>query len=100
MLAATLKAHLGLGNGQTSMLFAEGFSKGFLGLKVTALNLSSCLGAKICQERMPNKDVIFEIILASGCEQANWGAAVGNDKLSPFFPSLLDNNVVAWAFAL
>jgi len=89
-LAATLRAYLGLGNGYASELFTERLPKGFLGLKVTALNLGSCSGAKICEERMPSKDVIFEIILTYGCEQANWGATVGNDKLSPLFPNLPD----------
>lgn len=89
-LAATLRTYLGLGKGQTSVLFSQRFFENFLGLKMTAVNLSSCSGSNICEERMPSKDVIFEVILAYGCEQSNHGASVGNDKLLPPFPNLSD----------
>ena len=87
-LPATLRSYLGLGNGETPLLFAERFPKGLLGVEVTVLNFSSCLGAETCKERVPSKDVVFEIILAYGYEQANRGATVGDDKLPPLFPEL------------
>jgi len=89
-LPATLRSCLGLGNGETPLLFAERFPKGLLGVEVTVLNFSSCLGAEICEERVPSKEVVFQIILAYGYEQANWGATVRNDKLSALLPNLPD----------